>query len=98
MRLHRSLKNMLVLRNSSIAPLFLMLGLPVFAQSDVTTEGSLTPGRVVRAQKPGPPCWKQAGMTPDMVNQRWKLEDQQKVKVAQVCAEPSTSPQQRHDK
>lgn len=92
---------MLVLRNSSIALLFLTLGLPVFAQTDVTPEDSSTPGQVVhrvRAQNPGPPCWKQAGMTPDMVNQRWKLEDQQKVKVAQVCSEPSTSAQQKHDK
>jgi hypothetical protein len=37
-------------------------------------------------------------MTPDMVNQRWHIEDQQKLKIAQVCAEPSTSAQQKHDK
>jgi hypothetical protein len=44
------------------------------------------------------PCWRQAGLTPDMVNQRWKLEDQQKSKVAAVCTEPSTSAQQKHQK
>ncbi len=44
------------------------------------------------------PCWKQAGLTPDMVNQRWKLEDVQKNKIAAVCTEPSTSAQQKHDK
>jgi len=37
-------------------------------------------------------------MTPDMVNQRWKIQDQQKVQIAQACAEGSTSPQQKHDK
>jgi hypothetical protein len=37
-------------------------------------------------------------MTPDMVNRRWKLEDQQKTSIAQVCTEPSTSAQQKHDK
>ena len=37
-------------------------------------------------------------MTPDMVNRRWYIEDQQKVKIAQVCSEPSTSAQQKHDK
>jgi hypothetical protein len=37
-------------------------------------------------------------MTPEMVNQRWELEDQQKGKIAQVCAVPSTSAQQKHDK
>jgi len=37
-------------------------------------------------------------MTPDMVNQRWQIEDQQKVRIAEVCTEPSTSAQQKHDK
>ena len=37
-------------------------------------------------------------MTPDMVNQRWHIEDAQKGKIAQVCSEPSTSAQQKHDK
>lgn len=44
------------------------------------------------------PCWKQAGLTADMVNQRWKLEDDQKSKIAAACSEPSTSAQQKHDK
>lgn len=90
---------MLVQRNSSIALLFLALGLPVFAQS--TETGQDTPP----ADQPVPhrarvqvPCWRQAGMTPEMVNQRWKLEDQQKARIAQVCTEPSTSAQQKHDK
>jgi hypothetical protein len=37
-------------------------------------------------------------MTADMVNQRWHIEDEQKVRIAQVCSEPSTSAQQKHDK
>ena len=37
-------------------------------------------------------------MTPDMVNQRWKIEDEQKTKIAEVCVEPITSAQQKHDK
>ena len=52
----------------------------------------------IRHRSYGPPCWKQAGMTADMVNQRWKIEDQQKVTIAGVCSEASTSPQQKHDK
>ena len=44
------------------------------------------------------PCWRQAGLTPDMVNQRWKLQDQEKSRIAAVCSEPSTSAQQKHDK
>lgn len=90
---------MLVQRNSSIALLFLALGLPVFAQSTESTPNDPP------ANQPVPhrarfqvPCWKQAGMTPDMVNRRWKLEDQQKTQIAHVCTEPSTSAQQKHDK
>ena len=44
------------------------------------------------------PCWKQAGMTPEMVNERWKIEDQQKTRVAAVCNQPSTSAQQKRAK
>jgi hypothetical protein len=33
-----------------------------------------------------------------MVNQRWKLQDQKKSRIAAVCSEPSTSEQQKHDK
>lgn len=52
-----------------------------------------TQRRLLRA-----PCWRQAGMTPDMVNQRWKIEDDQKTRIAEVCSEPSTSARQKHDK
>ena len=91
---------MAVLRNSSITLLFLTLGVAGFAQSPETTQdASASTGVARRARVPrGNPCWKQAGMTPDMVNQRWHLEDQQKIKIAQVCSESSTSPQQKHDK
>jgi len=44
------------------------------------------------------PCWKQAGLPPDLVNQRWKLEDQAKVRIAAACNEASTTAQQKHDK
>jgi hypothetical protein len=44
------------------------------------------------------PCWKQAGMTPEMVNERWKMQDEQKTKIAAVCSEPSTSAQQKRAK
>lgn len=91
----------MVLRNSSIALLFLTVGLPVFAQSAEPAQNNSPEARTeIRRTRVhhGPVCWKLAGMTPDMVNQRWQIEDQQKVKIAQVCAEPSTSAQQKHDK
>ena len=90
---------MLVQRNSSIALLFLALGVPVFAQSTDTTQNDPAadqPG--LRRARVQVTCWRQAGMTPDMVNKRWELEDQQKVRISQVCTEPSTSAQQKHDK
>ena len=89
----------MVLRSSSLALLFLALGLPVFAQSDATTQGSPAADRpVYHRARVQTPCWRQAGMTPDMVNRRWHIEDEQKLKIARVCAEPSTSAQQKHDK
>jgi hypothetical protein len=93
---------MSLLRNSSIALLFFPLALQAFAQSAEPAQQSSTQSAAVtnraRILRHGPPCWRQAGMTPDMVNQRWQIEDQQKVKIAQVCAEPTTSAQQKHDK
>ena len=91
------------LHNGSIAVIFMVAAIPGLAQSP----GAAQPGnstaarraaRAARVQNSGTPCWKQAGMTPAMVNQRWKMEDEQKVKIASVCTEPSTSPQQKHDK
>jgi hypothetical protein len=95
----QELRKMLVQRNSSMALLFLALGLPVFAQSTETAQNSPAADQPVPRRARGQvPCWRQAGMTPDMVNRRWKLEDQQKVSIAQVCTEPSTSAPQKHDK
>jgi len=92
----------MVLRSSSIALLFLTLGLPAFAQAPAPALNSSSEARAenhrARLQRREPPCWRQAGMTADMVNQRWYIEDQQKLKIAQVCSEPSTSAQQKHDK
>lgn len=91
------------LRNSSMPLLLLSLALPGLAQSAAPAQHS-SPGAGAAAQRARiqrrrtPPCWKQAGMTADMVNQRWELEDQQKLKIAQVCADPSTSAQQKHDR
>ena len=101
---------MRVLRHGWIAFLFLMFSVSGFAQSTpsaqsepavqgdgASQEGPSAPVNI-RRRSNGPPCWKQSGMTPDMVNQRWKIEDQQKANIAAVCSETSTSPQQKHDK
>ncbi len=64
---------------------------------DADTGGDETAARPRRRARPIP-CWRQAGLTPEMVNQRWKLEDAQKNRIAAVCSEPSISAQQRHER
>jgi hypothetical protein len=43
-------------------------------------------------------CWKQAGISPDQVNQRWHIEDRGKGRIAGVCSDPSTSAEQKSAK
>ncbi len=62
----------------------------------VDTVPSSQPARLRRV--PQVPCWKQAGLSPEMVNQRWKIEDQQKTKIEAVCSDPVTTAKQKHDK
>jgi hypothetical protein len=45
-----------------------------------------------------PPCWKQAGIAPQAVNERWKIEDDAKVKIGAVCTDATLTPAQRLDK
>jgi hypothetical protein len=44
------------------------------------------------------PCWRVAKISPELVNQRWKLEDQGKVQIAAVCADPKTTAEQKQQK
>lgn len=41
------------------------------------------------------PCWREAGISPDMVNQRWHIEDDAKGKISAVCTDPSLTAEQR---
>jgi hypothetical protein len=43
-------------------------------------------------------CWKQAGISPDQVNQRWRIEDRGKARITGVCSEASTSAEQKRAK
>jgi hypothetical protein len=89
-------------RNSVLALLPFLFIAPAFAQTSAPpgqapTEDDSTPGRNIRPRHPAP-CWKQVGIAPDLINKRWKIEDQGKTRIAAVCNEPSSSAQQRHDK
>lgn len=95
---------MRLFKHGSVSLLFLLIAVSGFAQStpaanDQTAPSDVPPaGSVVRHRTRHTLCWKQAGLTPDMVNQRWKLEDDQKVDIAAVCRDPKTNAQQKHDK
>ena len=92
-----------ILKYGSISLFFLMIAVPGFAQSTPPAAKKKAPSGVSSVvyadrRRHGPPCWKQAGITPDMVNQRWKIEDDAKVEIAAVCRETTTGPQQKHNK
>ena len=40
-------------------------------------------------------CWKKAGITPDKINEQWKIQDAGKVKISGVCSDPKLTPEQR---
>lgn len=94
---------MRILKHGSVSLLFLMIAVSGFSQSTRAAEDQTAPSNaapVVRSQRRyhGPPCWKQAGITADMVNRRWKIEDDQKVRIAAVCRETTTNAQQKREK
>jgi len=69
------------------------------SKPDATSKSATSKPVVPRTpRKRQPTCWKQAGMTADMVNKRWKLEDDGKVKIAKACTDTSLNPQQKHDR
>jgi hypothetical protein len=40
-------------------------------------------------------CWGEAGITPDKINEQWKIQDAGKVKISGVCSDPKLTPEQR---
>lgn len=69
------------------------------AQASTPDSTSTTPSRPAHARPSHPtPCWRQAGLTSDLVNRRWKIEDQAKTKIQAACTEETTSAKQKHDK
>lgn len=93
-------------RNLAFAFLLLIFSLPLLAQSGDTQQAAPDQGQTEPAA-PGapagghfrprrqPPCWKEAGITADMVNERWKLEDNAKTRISAVCTDTSLTADQR---
>jgi len=44
------------------------------------------------------PCWRQAGIAPELVNQRWHIEDNAKGKIGVVCADPALTAEKKREK
>lgn len=101
-------------RNVSFGVLLLALTLPGFAQSAESGQGAAEPqatapakpdisqqlparAKRMRAER-GPQCWRLAGITPDMMNQRWKINDEAQGRVKQVCADPTLSAEKRQER
>jgi hypothetical protein len=56
--------------------------------------GGVTPAGRYRQ----PPCWQQAGISKDVLQQRHNLEQAARSQIASVCADTSLSPQQKREK
>src|SRR5271169_2871506 len=68
------------------------------AQPTADTPGQPSQGGRVRQHTMRVACWKQAGVAPQMVNDRWKIEDRGKSRIAAVCTDPTLSAAQKHNK
>jgi hypothetical protein len=44
-----------------------------------------------------PPCWREAGIAPATMNQRWQIEDSAKGKIRAVCSDSSLAPDKKHE-
>jgi len=94
-------------RKGACALLTLALTVPVLAQSDQTSAPAAAGmahhqhalgARRVSLRNQQPPCWKQAGISPETVNERWKIEDEDRVKTRGICSEAALSPEQKKEK
>lgn len=75
---------------------------PLVPQHPITEEELLSkfPPQPVRARRQVHqiPCWKQAGIAPQMVNERWRIEDRGRIKIAGACSDPALSAEKKHDR
>lgn len=53
---------------------------------------------VVRGPMHDRRCWREAGIAPARVNERWKIEDDAKVRIGGVCSQASLTPEKKRDR
>src|SRR5438270_9838942 len=74
------------------------------AQATMPTSMDQIPGippgshPVVRGPQHDRRCWREAGIAPAKVNERWKVEDGAQVKINAVCSEASLTPEKKSEK
>jgi hypothetical protein len=87
---------------ASCAVMLALLALPALAQSQSSASAdqpAVPNQRYGRYRAPQTAlCWKQAGISPEQVNQRWHIEDRGKARIAGVCSDASTSAEQKRAK
>jgi hypothetical protein len=87
----------------------LLFVLPAFSQSATTPEQQQAPAQsapgentpsapIVHRASHQPPCWRIAKISPDLVNQRWHIEDQGQAEIAAVCKDTKTAAKQKQEK
>ena len=112
--LSRGIRSMRVSGTGWCAVLLLTLALPSLAgtsQNAPTVSGQQSTGQApadsTQPQPTTPPpasahqrtrCWQQAGISPAAMNQRWKIQDNAKGRINQVCTDPTLSPEKKHDR
>lgn len=52
----------------------------------------------IHRHMPKKSCWKEAGITADQMNQRWKLLDEEKGRISVACHETKTTAEQKQAK
>jgi hypothetical protein len=93
------------LRSLAFAVLVLVVSLPLLGQAGDAQQPAPNSGQA-EPSAPAPAtgrfrahhqglCWRQAGISPDMMNQRWHLEDDAKAKISGVCTDPKLTAEQR---
>ena len=64
--------------------------------SQTSTPSAISPVR--RAPHSRRTCWGEAGITPDKVNEEWKIRDAGKVRISGVCSDPRLTAQKKAEK
>ena len=102
---------MRVSQNGAFFLLMMAFGVSGFAQSTPASEAAaatpgvtastaapLTPGGQTIHRKHAVSCWKKAGITPEQMNDRWKINDNAQVRVSGVCVDTKLSAEQKQAK